>query len=96
MSVKMIQIMECSADAEKAFEQELKKLVETSLSENGCINYEIYQPVDQDGQYIMIEEWLDEDAFMQHQDSPHYKHFVRISPALQNKPAEVKQLVRLV
>lgn len=92
----MIQILECAADAEKAFEQELKKLVETSLSEDGCIKYEIYQPVDQDGQYIMIEEWIDEDAFTQHQDTSHYKHFIRISPALQNKPAEVKQLIRLV
>lgn len=96
MSVKMIHILECDADAEKAFEQELRRLVELSVVEEGCVKYEIYQPMDQDGQYIVIEEWIDEDTFSQHKDSAHYKHFVRIAPALQTRPAEVKQLIRLV
>jgi quinol monooxygenase YgiN len=95
-SVKVINVWQCTPDAEETFEQELKRLVDTSVTEDGCISYEIYQPKNQSNEYVMIEEWQDEDALDQHQNSPHYKHFVRISPVLQNKPAEIKQLVRLV
>jgi len=95
-SVKVINVWQCTPDAEETFEQELKRLVDTSVTESGCIAYEIYQPKNQPNEYVMIEEWQDEVALGQHQNSPHYKHFVRIAPVLQNKPAEIKQLVRLV
>lgn len=96
MSVKVINVLQCTSDAEETFEQELKKLVDISLTENGCIACEIYQPVDHQHEYVMIEEWQSEDALNNHHDSSHYRHFIRIAPVLQNKPPEVKQLVRLV
>lgn len=96
MSVKVINVLQCTFDAEETFEQELKRLVDISLNEDGCIAYEIYQPKDKRGEYVMIEEWQNEDALSHHKDSPHYRHFVRVSPVLQNSPAEVRELVRLV
>jgi quinol monooxygenase YgiN len=96
MSVKVINVWQCTPDAEDTFEQELKKLVDISLGEEGCISYEIYQPKDQRGEYVLIEEWQNEDALHTHNLSSHYRHFVRISPVLQNKPPEIKQLIRLV
>jgi quinol monooxygenase YgiN len=95
-SVKVMNVWQCTPDTEETFEQELKRLVDTSVTESGCLAYEIYQPKNQPNEYVMIEEWQDEDALDQHQNSAHYKHFVRIAPVLQNKPAEIKQLVRLV
>jgi quinol monooxygenase YgiN len=96
MSVKLIAIMHCNADAEETFEQELKKLVETSLQEEGCLNYELYQYNDERCRYVIIEEWADEESLKNHQDAVHYRHFVRISPVLLSKPAKVKTLTRLV
>jgi len=95
-SVKVINVWHCTPDAEDTFEQELKRLVDVSVTENGCISYEVYQPKDKPNEYVMIEEWQNEDALGHHQNSSHYKHFTRISPVLQKKPAETKQLVRLV
>ncbi|MCJ8208548.1 antibiotic biosynthesis monooxygenase [Mucilaginibacter sp. RS28] len=96
MSVKVINVLQCASDAEETFEQELKKLVDISLHEEGCLAYEIYQPKDKRGEYVMIEEWQNEDALSNHKGSSHYRHFIRVSPVLQNSPAEVKELVRLV
>ncbi|WP_345950835.1 MULTISPECIES: putative quinol monooxygenase [unclassified Mucilaginibacter] len=96
MSVKLIAILHCHADAEEAFEQELKKLVETSLSEEGCMSYELYQYNDERCRYVIIEEWEDEESLKKHQEAVHYKHFVRVSPVLLTKPAKIKTLTRLV
>lgn len=96
MSVKVINVLQCTFDAEETFEQELKRLVDISLHEEGCIAYEVYQPKDKRGEYVMIEEWQSEDALTHHKDSPHYRHFVRVSPVLQHCPAETRELVRLV
>ncbi|OKS84800.1 hypothetical protein RG47T_0233 [Mucilaginibacter polytrichastri] len=94
--MKVINVWQCTPDAEETFEQELKKLVDISVTEDGCICYEIYQPKNQPNEYVMIEEWQNEAALDHHQNSSHYKHFIRISPVLQDKPAQIKQLVRLV
>lgn len=96
MSVKVINVLQCTSDAEETFEQELKRLVDFSVNEAGCLSYEIYQPKDHKGEYIMIEEWQTEDDFNHHQCSPQYVHFKRISPVMQYKPAEMYQLIRLV
>lgn len=95
MSVKVIALLHCHADAEETFEQELKRLVEASVNEEGCIQYELYQYKQQSCHYMMIEEWRDDAAFQHHQDTPHYKHFVRVSPVLLQQPVEIKVLTRL-
>ncbi|MVN92854.1 putative quinol monooxygenase [Mucilaginibacter aquatilis] len=96
MSTKVIAMLHCTADAEEPFEMELKRLVEASLLDEGCIKYELFQYEHEDCHYVIIEEWQDDNALKKHQDSPHYKHFLRISPVLLKNPAEVKILKRLV
>lgn len=95
-SVKVMNIWQCIPDAEDTFEQELKRLFDTSIAEGGCIAYEIYQPKDSHSEYVVIEEWADEDALCSHQNSAHYKHFIRIAPVLQARPPKNKQLTRLI
>ncbi|WP_158826820.1 putative quinol monooxygenase [Mucilaginibacter lacusdianchii] len=96
MSVKLIAMMHCNMDAEETFEQELKKLVDTSLQEDGCLKYEVYQYNNERCRYLIIEEWRDEDSLSRHQEAVPYKHFVRISPVLLARPAKIKTLERLV
>ncbi|NCD70734.1 putative quinol monooxygenase [Mucilaginibacter agri] len=95
-SVKVMNIWQCNPDAEDTFEQELKRLFDTSVVEGGCMSYEIYQPKDSQSEYIVLEEWADEDALGRHQNSPQYKHFIRIVPVLQACPPKNSQLKRLI
>lgn len=95
MSVKILAFLHCHTDAEDTFELELQKLVEASVGEEGCLQYELYQYENQRCQYTIIEEWKDEAALKQHQEMPHYKNFGRVAPVLLSKPAEIKVLTRL-
>ena len=96
MSLKVIAILHCHADAEEAFEQELKRLVEASVNDEGCLKYELYQYKDERCRYIIIEEWQDEQSLNKHREASHYKHFGRVAPVLLVKSPKIKTLVRLV
>lgn len=96
MSISLLADMHCKKDAEGAFDTELKKLVEASKKETGCLACELYQYKDEPTKYVIEEEWADEDALSQHMETAHYKYFVHISPALLETPADVKILTRLV
>ncbi len=88
--------LHCKKDAEVAFDIELKKLVNASAKEEGCLAYELYQYKDEPTRYVIEEEWTDEEALSRHMETPHHKYFVHICPALLEKPAEVKILTRLI
>src|SRR3954462_2758778 len=69
MNVKLIAIMHCNIDAEETFEQELKRLVETSVNDEGCLKYELYQYENEPCRYVILEEWQDEQALKKHQET---------------------------
>ena len=96
MSVSLLASLYCKKDAEAAFDTELKKLVEASKKEPGCMAYELYQYKDEPTIYVIEDEWEDDDALAMHMETPHYKYFVHIAPALLAKPADVKILTRLI
>jgi quinol monooxygenase YgiN len=96
MSVSLLASLHCKKDAEGAVDTELKKLVDASKQEHGCIAYELYQYKDEPTRYVIEEEWENEDVLALHMDTPHYKYFVHISPALLETPADVKILTRLI
>jgi len=95
MSISLLSYMHCKKDAEAAFDTELKKLIEATTTEAGCIACEIYQFKDEPTKYVVKEEWPDEDALSRHMETAHYKYFVHILPALLETPADVKILTRL-
>ncbi|MFA6247362.1 MAG: putative quinol monooxygenase [Mucilaginibacter sp.] len=96
MSISLLASIHCKKDAEAAFDTELKKLVETSKKETGCLACELYQYKDEPTKYVIEEEWIDEEALSRHMETAHYKYFVHISPALLVNPADVKILTRLI
>ncbi|MFA6087090.1 putative quinol monooxygenase [Mucilaginibacter sp.] len=96
MSISLLASLHCKKDAEIAFDTELKKLVDASKQEQGCIAYELYQYKGEPTRYVIEEEWENEDILAHHMETPHYKYFVRISPALLETPADVKILTRLI
>ncbi|MDB5111159.1 MAG: hypothetical protein JWR67_2273 [Mucilaginibacter sp.] len=96
MNISVIDILTCQADTDETLQIELKKLSKASLSEEGCLSYEIYECNEQKGQYVIIELWQNKGALNKHKESPHYKYFVHIAPALLINPAEIKTLTRLV
>ncbi len=50
-----------------------KKLVEESIKEEGCIEYGLYQELDNLGILTMLEEWCDESTLDKHLNSNHFR-----------------------
>ncbi|MEN6573313.1 putative quinol monooxygenase [Methanobacterium aggregans] len=58
------------------FLENAAELVESSLKEDGCISYGLYQDVKDSEVVAMIEEWEDRDSLEDHMASEHFKSIV--------------------
>ncbi|MCB2290153.1 antibiotic biosynthesis monooxygenase [Clostridium sp. CS001] len=64
-----------------------KILVETTVKEEGCISYEMYQDEKNSSILIMIEEWETIEAMNNHMSSEHFKKIVpQMSECMNQKP----------
>ncbi|MFB9053652.1 putative quinol monooxygenase [Formosa undariae] len=54
---------------------ELLKLVEASLNDKGCINYNLLQDNTDLNSFVVYENWDDEDALTGHLNTIHFKAF---------------------
>lgn len=54
----------------------IKKLVEESQKEEGCIEYDVFFDVDLENSLCIYEEWEDENALNKHSNSEHFKKYV--------------------
>jgi len=66
--------------------EELKKvltgLLEPTRKEEGCINYDMHQSVENPDTFLFHENWIDKDALDQHLATPHLKDFFSKIPEL--------------
>lgn len=53
-----------------------EELVEETRKECGCISYELYHDLREEGRFVFIEEWVDRNALMVHTESAHFKRLV--------------------
>ena len=65
--------------ARKGFEEEVKQgligLIEPTLKENGCINYDLHVDNDNPAVFAFHENWESEEDLDRHLESDHIKHF---------------------
>ena len=63
--------------AKAGFEEEvgntLGKLVEPTLKEDGCINYDLHKSIEDPAVYIFHENWLSKDHLDKHLETDHIK-----------------------
>ncbi|MGK0467472.1 putative quinol monooxygenase [Clostridium sp.] len=64
-----------------------KILVESTVKEDGCIKYEMYQDEKNPSILIMVEEWETIEALNKHMSSEHFKKIVsQMSECMDQKP----------
>ncbi len=84
-------VAKCHVKPEKVqeFTDMCKKLVDESVKEEGCIEYGLYQELQNPEILTMLEEWRDESSLDEHMKSD---HFIEIFPLFSEclvKEAEV-------
>jgi quinol monooxygenase YgiN len=82
------------AKAEKVKETELlmKSLVPITLSEKGCISYEVFQETAEGNTYFFVETWENKELLDRHLANDHMTHFVKAGEELFSEPLEVRLL----
>lgn len=59
-----------------------------SRAEEGCHGYRVYADLEQDGRYVIVEEWADEQALQRHFAEPHTHDFLSALFPLLTEPAD--------
>lgn len=73
--IKIVAKNPVAAENKAKFIETAKELVEKSRKESGCISYNLFESVD--GKYLtFIEEWKNEKAIEEHNNSDHFKSIV--------------------
>jgi quinol monooxygenase YgiN len=67
----------------------LKKLIDSSLTEEGCLQYEGYQERKNPGVFVILEKWKDKEVFIQHSKQPHLNQAVNEMESLLEKPYSI-------
>ncbi|WP_292381744.1 putative quinol monooxygenase [Methanosarcina sp. UBA289] len=66
-----------------------KSLVELSLKDEGCIDYGLYQELENSGTLTFLEEWKDEKSLDQHLNSNHFKEIFPLLSEYLEKETEI-------
>jgi len=54
---------------------ESKALIKASLAEEGCIDYKLFNPIDQDNSLLFLEKWKEKSYLELHLKQPHFINF---------------------
>jgi len=60
----------------------LETLVRESRKEKACITYELLQDKEKPELFVMREQWKSEELLKEHQQTPHFQHFVATAQKL--------------
>ncbi len=66
-----------------------KNLVELSLKDEGCIDYGLYQELENSETLTFLEEWTDEKSLDQHLNSNHFKEIFPLLSEYLEKETEI-------
>ncbi|WP_432974717.1 putative quinol monooxygenase [Dactylosporangium sp. CA-233914] len=89
MSVVVVAEWTAKTGEEARVRAALDKLAEASRSEEGNIDYRVFDSVDRHGAYLILEEYVDEEALKVHRASEHFSRIAQpiIEAALESRRA---------
>ncbi|HHQ2481152.1 TPA: putative quinol monooxygenase [Bacillus cereus] len=83
-------------DQEQHFVQALSKLTEMTQSERGCLSFEAAQCATNPNEFILYEEWANQEALDRHERTLHLQEFVSQHPILLSRLPEVTIYTKLL
>jgi quinol monooxygenase YgiN len=65
-------------------------LAQASRAEEGCLGYRLYEDVENENEFVFVEEWESQEALDQHFATAHIAEFMQAIPAAVVGPPDVK------
>jgi quinol monooxygenase YgiN len=78
------------ADKREALVRVGQAIAAASRTEAGCISYRMYEDIERENEFVIVEEWETNEALQQHFATPHVAEFMRAIPATIVGPPDVK------
>ncbi len=89
LTIRVVAKNQVKPDKIQEFMDLCKNLVEESLKEEGCIEYGVYQEVENPGILTMLEEWKDKKSLDEHLNSNHFKEIFPLLSKFLEKESEI-------
>jgi len=93
--ISVVAQIRAKSGKEETVKQELLALVQATRAEDGCINYDLHQSLDDNRHFIFYENWVSRKALDEHLAKPYLRAFVQKTEDLLADPIEVN-ILRLV
>lgn len=89
MAIHLTAIVTGTTESTAALKTLLSGMVEKSVQEAACLQYELYQSSEDPRVFIFHELWADEAGLEQHNAQPYIQDFIARSGALLAQPAQL-------
>ena len=87
--VTVFALVKAKPGMEEAVKQELSALVGPTRAEEGCINYDLHQSLDDKGHFRFYENWTSKELLDRHLQSAHVQRFIAKADGLLAEPPEI-------
>lgn len=87
--IVLIARLKVKKDSVEAAKQEALEIIAPSRAEEGCINYDFHQQIDDETVFIWHETWENEAAIAAHGASAHFKVFSENVKDLTDEPLQI-------
>lgn len=94
-NIVLIARLKVKKDAVEQAKKAALAIVEDSRAENGCLNYDFHQAIDDETVFVWHETWTNQAAIDAHGKSPHFNDFSGKIKDLVEEPLQIT-LVRMV
>lgn len=74
---------------EEVLKEVLTTLIAPTLKEEGCVNYDLHQSLENPAKFMFYENWADKAAHTLHSQTPHLQAWREVKAELLDKPADV-------
>ena len=87
--VTVFALIKAKPGMEETAKQELLALVGPTRTEEGCINYDLHQSLDQKGHFRFYENWTSKELLDRYLQSAHVQRFIAKADGLLAEPPEI-------
>ncbi|WP_379968751.1 putative quinol monooxygenase [Ectobacillus sp. sgz5001026] len=84
--------MQIKPEFHDEFIEKLALLLQASRTENGNIDYNLYENVEKPNHFVMLEQWESEEVLAMHSKTPHYISFRKYVQDVLAAPPEFKRM----
>ncbi|AKB80290.1 hypothetical protein MSHOH_3807 [Methanosarcina horonobensis HB-1 = JCM 15518] len=89
MTIRVVAKNQVKPEKVQEFMGLCKNLVEETLKEEGCIEYGVYQELENPEALTMLEEWKDESSLDEHLKSNHFREIFPLLSECLEKETEI-------